>query len=161
LKTIGCLLILAALAASPASAQPEAGDNELQFQGSTSFDFEDQDRSAGSLFANYGRFLSVHHEVGASGIVEIKGSGDFSGFGGAFYRYNFPLGRVVPYAGVSVRAGFGDFSSDPKLDFESGIRWYLEPKVAFTLATNAGDIDSEDFGKKLDFLFGFSYLPGR
>jgi hypothetical protein len=156
-----CLAVLTLIVASPASAQHQAGDNEIQLQGSLAFDFSDQDKNSGDLFVNFGRYFSIYHEVGFSARGRLAGDGDLSGMGGAFYRFNLPLGLWVPYAGASVSAGFGDFSSDPQLIFESGIRRYLESNLALNMAVNGTDVTSDDFGERLELLFGFSYLPGR
>lgn len=166
MKKISLFLFLAAVlltAALPASAQQQAGDSELQLQGSLSLGLKGDAPDNGTVFLNYGRFFTEKQELGLTVFAFVAGSSDLSGFGGPFYRYNFSSGKTVPYLGVSAATPFGDFGgSDILLTFEAGVKWYLERNLAFSLAANSNyDTDTSEFADQLQVLFGFSYVWGK
>lgn len=152
------------LAAGPAAAQQEAGDTELQLQGSLNLAFSDDFEDTGTVNALYGRFLTDRQEVGATVGAFFVSDGDLAGVAGPFYRYNFLSdGKAVPYVGAAVLATFGEYTGgDVQLDLEGGARWFLDRNAAFSLAGRYSyDVDASDFADRLQVLFGFSYLWGR
>lgn len=157
------LLAILVMAPLPVAAQQQAGDTEIQLQGSLSLGLDNDAPDSGSVFVNYGRFLTDRQEAGGSVIAVIVGDGDVSGFGGPFYRYNFTSGTTVPYVGAAAGASFGDYSTgDILLTFEGGVRWFLQRNMAFTLAGSTNyDVDESELADRLQVLFGFSYLWGR
>lgn len=164
MKKIGCFLVAVMLVASiPATAQQTAGDSELQLQGSLSLGIGSDGSDNGSVFLNYGRFFTDRQEAGALVFASFDSDGDFSGFGGPFYRYNLSTGKTVPYVGASAAIPFGDYSEgDILLTPEGGVRWFLERNLAFSLAANLPyDVNESEFHDQLQVLFGFSYLWGQ
>lgn len=161
MKRFGLFLVAVLLALTPpAFGQQTAGDSELQLQGSLTLGLNGDVPDNGSVFLNYGRFFTDRQEVGVSVFTFIINDGDFAGFGGPFYRYNFSSGKTVPYVGAAAAAPFGEFATgDILLTFEGGVRWFLERNIAFTLAANSNyDVDASDFSDQLQVLFGFSYV---
>jgi len=156
-------LAVAVLMATPVFAQQQRGDTELQFQGSLSVSTKSGDNNVGSAAVNWGRFFTDQQEAGVTALTFFNGSGDFSGFGGPFWRLNMGRGKTVPYIGTSVAATFGEFSSnDPIINLEGGVRWFLSRSAAFTLGgLYTYDTKEKDFNDSLQVLFGFSYLWGR
>ncbi len=154
------VMIAVALVASPAMAQQEKGDTELQLQGTLSIGISGDQTDTGSIAVNWGRFMTEHHELGVSAFAFFSEDGDIAGVGGPFWRLNFGSGKTVPYIGVSAYTGFGDFSSgDVFANLEGGARWFMKRNVAFTLAGSLlYDIDASDFADNLQVLFGFSYF---
>lgn len=165
MKRSAYLLMAAALLLSvPAVAQQEAGDNEVQFQGSLSLGISGDVDDSGAVNALYGLFLTDNQEVGGTVGTFINSNGDWSGVAGPFYRYNFSsIGNAVPYAGAALTATFGDYSnSDYLLSLEGGARWFVNRNTAFTVAgTYYYDVDASDFADYLQVLFGFSYIWGK
>jgi hypothetical protein len=157
------LVAVLVIAPLPLAAQQQAGDTELQLQGSLSLSLDDDVQDSGSVFVNYGWFFTDRQEVGASVFASIFEDGDVGGFGGPFYRYNFVSGTTVPYVGAAVGATFGDFSTgDVLLTLEGGVRWFLQRNIAFTLAGSTNyDVDASELQDRLQVLFGFSYIWGR
>lgn len=149
------------LATVPAMAQQETGDTELQLQGSLSLSFSDDIDDSGTANAIYGRFFTDRQEVGGILRTSITEDGDLGGAVGPFYRYNFGMrGKAVPYVGAAVVASFGEYrGGDVQLDLEGGSRWFLDRNMAFTLSgVYSYDVDSSEFSKVLEVLFGFSYF---
>ena len=157
------LVAVLVIAPLPITAQQQAGDTELQLQGSLSLSLDDEVQDSGSVFVNYGRFFTDRQEAGVSVFASIFEDGDIGGFGGPFYRYNFASGKTVPYVGAALGATFGDFSTgDVLLTLEGGVRWFLQRNIAFTLAGNTNyDVDESELQDRLQVLFGFSYVWGR
>ena len=162
-KRIICLLItiMALMSASGALGQQQKGDSQLQIQGSLNLDLSGDSEDSGIAVLSWGRFFTDNQEAGISLSAVIVSDGDFAGFGGPFWRYNFGNGKTVPFIGASAAASFGDFStgSDFLLTFEGGVRWFLERNIALSLSgTTTYDIDNSDFNDQLQVLFGFSYF---
>ena len=157
------LVTILLMAPLPVIAQQEAGDTELQLQGSLSLGLSDEVQDVGSVFVNYGRFFTDRQEVGGSVALFIIEDGDVGGFGGPFYRYNFASGTTVPYIGAAAGASFGDYSTgDVLLTFEGGVRWFLQRNIAFTLAGSTNyDVDESELADQLQVLFGFSHIWGQ
>jgi hypothetical protein len=146
----------------PLAAQQQAGDTELQLQGSLNLVLSGDGTESGSILGNYGRFLNDTFEVGGTVGAFFNADGDLSGIAGPFVRYNFSTGTTLPYVGSALVGSWGDFSSgDFLLTGEAGVRWFLQRNVAFTVAaTTHYDIDASDHSDFLQVQFGFSYLWG-
>jgi hypothetical protein len=151
------------LLAIPTFGQLQAGDTELQVQGSLSLALNDDFDNSGSVTVNYGRFFKARQEAGISTFAIFNDDGDLAGFGGPFYRYNFSDGKTVPYVGAALGVAFGDYAvGDSLLTLEGGVRWFLERNIAFSLAATTNyDIDESEIADRLQLLFGFSYVWGR
>ncbi|HKV09409.1 MAG TPA: hypothetical protein VJ725_14795 [Thermoanaerobaculia bacterium] len=150
------------LLTAPAFAQQEAGDTELQAQGTlylvTSGDFE----SSGAIFVNYGRFFNQNQEIGVLAVGTFNDEGDLKLSGGPFYRYNFLRGNVAPYVGAAAKFGESPYSDDITLTFEGGARFFLSRSTAFSVAANTDySIDEQELADTIQVVFGFSYLWGR
>ena len=157
-KTI-LVMVAIALVASPAIAQQEKGDTELQFQGTLSIGISGGEQDFGAVAINWGRFVTDQTELGISGAALFDETGDLFGVGGPFWRLNFGSGTTVPYIGVSAYTSFGEQSGDIFGNLEAGTRWFLKRNVAFSLSgTILYDFDESDFDDSLNILFGFSYL---
>lgn len=160
-KRVLLTLFLFVLCASPALAQQQKGDTELQFQGALRLSFDDDVDDQGTLTASWGRFFTDNQEVGAAILTQFDSDGDLAGYGGPFYRYNF-IGRddVVPYVGAASFFSFGDIGAgDVLLTGEGGVRWFLERNIAFSVAGVAYyDVDESDLADFLTVQFGFSYF---
>lgn len=160
MRRIILAMVAIALVTSPAIAQQEKGDTELQFQGSLSIGISGDQEDTGSFAINWGRFVTQQNELGISAFAFFTEDGDISGVGGPFWRLNFGSGTTVPYIGLSAYTDFGDFSTgDVFANVEGGSRWFLKRNVAFTLAGSIlYDFDESDFADNLQVLFGFSYF---
>lgn len=164
MRRFGLLLVaVLVLASFPAAAQQQSGDSELQLQGSLALGLKGDTPDNGTVYVNYGRFLTNRQELGGSVSVFLVGDSEIEGYGGPFYRYNFSTGKTVPYVGASVAGSIGDYSAGNfLLTVEGGVRWFLERNMAFTLAANENyDFDRSEFADRLQILFGFSYIWGR
>ena len=154
-------LLVLVLMATPVLAQQEAGDSELQLQGSLLLGVSGDTEDFGSATGTYGRFLTDRQEAGGTLSVFLVSNGDWAGSGGPFYRYNFVSGsKTVPYVGAAAVATFGEFAGgDIQLDLEGGSRWFLTRNTAFSLSgVYSYDVDASDFADTLRVLFGFSYI---
>jgi hypothetical protein len=162
-RLVIALAALVLLVTLPAFAQSEAGDTELQVQGSLSLGLDDEFDDSGSVSVNYGRFFRARQEAGVTVFGTFNSDGDIAGFGGPFYRYNFSDGKTVPYVGAALGLAFGDYAvGDSLLNFEGGVRWFLERNIAFTLAGSTNyDVEESEFADRLQILFGFSYVWNR
>jgi hypothetical protein len=161
MKKLMFIAMMGLMIALPSLAQQERGDGEFQLQGSLNLGISGDVDDSGTINLLYGRFLTEHQEVGGTIGTFINSSGDWSGFGGPFYRYNFTNdGKLVPYAGGALTATFGDFSqSDYLLSLEGGARYFVNRNTAFTVAgTYYYDVDASEFADYLQVLFGFSYV---
>jgi hypothetical protein len=155
-------LVIVALG-SPVVAQQAAGDSEFQLQGSiTITDVGDLDNS-GSVTATYGRFLTDLQEVGGTATGFFVREGKLAGWAGPFYRYNFSTSEIVPYVGGAAVATFGEFGSgDIELEFEGGVRFFLNRRTAFSVEGNTSyDVDEQELSDRLTIQFGFSFLTGN
>ncbi len=159
MKRLTLGVVVVCLMASPAIAQQQQGDTELQFQGTLSIGISGGAQDFGAVAINWGRFVTDSHEFGVSGAALFDEEGDVFGVGGPFWRLNFGSGTAVPYIGLSAYTSFGDESGDIFGNVEAGSRWFLKRNVAFSLAgTVLYDFDESDFGDNLNILFGFSYF---
>ncbi len=169
-KVVGIALLgltLGLTQAIAALAQQGSGDTELQAQGTLSLATSSQKNSSGGVDVVFGRFLTDAQEVGPMLMTTISGQNKLSGSAGAFYRYNFSTGQVVPYVGL---AASGSFSSDKTtgsttglmLNFEGGFRYFVDRRTAFSVeASEPYSTKDKAFGKQLNVLFGFSRLWGK
>jgi hypothetical protein len=155
------MLVLVSLA-TPAVAQQEEGDTELQLQGSVSIGTGDLD-TRGSVEVVWGRFFSERQEAGLTASGFFDDDGELVGLGGPFYRYNFSSGETVPYVGAAAAASFGssDFGDGALLTLEAGSRFFLNRNMAFTVEGNMHySVDDSEFLDFIGVLFGFSYVWG-
>jgi len=148
--------------AVPAYAQQAKGDNEFQLQGSVSIGISGQNKTDfGSVEMKYGRFITDYQQLGLEVTGFITGNNSIAGYGGPFYRYNFSKDKVVPYVGVGAAAYFGSqgIGKGATVDFEGGVRYFLDRRTAFTAAATTGySFDNHTFADNLQFLVGFSHL---
>lgn len=155
-------ILVLALLSSPAFAQQTAGSSEFQLQGSLDIDTSGDVGTSGSVTALWGRFLTDHHQIGASAFALVF-EDDVFGFGGPFYRYNFSTEKTVPYLGAAAATSFGESgpSDDLLITLEAGVRYFLDRDTAFSVAAVAEyGTDSQEFSDRLRLVFGFSRLWG-
>jgi hypothetical protein len=182
-----------------ATGNQEGGSNDLLFFGSatttrTSFDVVDPVTGAlesssststmGSLFFNYGRFLSRRVEIGGGPTVtfgEGADGGTSTQFGGnLFFRFYFPTEGGVWYPFVGADVFVSDFSPGSDLPASSvpgvtvegprvidatfgqligGAKVYVNEHLALDLRASFG-VSLGDPGNVQSFqaIFGFSYV---
>lgn len=138
-------LLLALLIAHPAAAQQEQGDVELEFTGSLITTVgADQTSGLGLIQSKIGRFVTDRWQLGAFPSLEVRfnevttdtriGAGLF-----ASYSYLRPDAMTVPYAGGSyyksdLTEGFDE--NDSWLGVNAGLKFYVNPRVAFDMGGN-------------------------
>lgn len=161
-KPLWIVFLLVCALTSPVLAQQEAGDTELQLQGTISISNTDGGTDSGGVSATYGRFLTLRQEVGGNITGFLDEEGDFGGTVGPFYRFNFSNENIVPYVGAAATTTFGDFGGDDNLllNLEGGVRFFLDRKTAFTIQGLTYQSDNQDFGDHLFIILGFSHLWG-
>lgn len=162
-KYFGLLAATAIVVALPAYPQQSAGSTELQLQGSINIATSGDSESSGSISGLWGRFLTDHHQIGASAFAWIFDSEVF-GFGGPFYRYNFSTDKTVPYLGAAVATSFGDSgpSDDLLITLEAGVRYFVDRNTAVSVgAITQYGTDSQEFSDGLSIVFGFSRFWGN
>ena len=157
-------LLLAAtlflILASSLCAQQAAGDKELQLQGNLVLDTSEGSDSGGAG-AILGWFFTDRQEVGGSLFASIHDD-DIAGTAGAFYRYNFGVSKIVPFAGASAAASFGPGDGNAIVQLEGGVRFFLDRRTAFTTAAIIDySVDESEFSDQVNVLFGFSRLWGK
>lgn len=162
-KPLWIVFLFVCALTSPVLAQQEAGDTELQIQGTISISNTKGGSDSGGVSATYGRFLTLRQEVGGNVTAFLTGDGDVGGTVGPFYRFNFSNGKVVPYVGGAATTTYGDFGGDDNLllQLEGGVRFFLDRKTAFSIQGVTYQSDNVDFGDQLFIILGFSHLWGR
>jgi hypothetical protein len=168
------LLAVAALLgiAGPALGQQTIGDTQLQLQGSVFLGGSGDKDNSGAISVDLGRFFTDNQEIGLTATGGFVTNGKFSGFGGAYYRYNFSQGKIVPYLGAAAGTTFGNLgnsNSNIKIDStstiataEAGVRFFVDRRTAFTVETSKNYFfKTKDFDKGLTIQFGFSHLWGK
>lgn len=139
------LLLGALLAASPAVAQQEQGDVELEFLGSLHTTVGTEDASGlGIIQTKVGRFVTDRWQLGAFPSLEVqfaRGTTDTRIGGGLFavYSYLRPNAMTVPYGGASLykrdlTAGFG--ASDYWTGVNGGLKFYVDRNIAIDVGGN-------------------------
>jgi hypothetical protein len=158
-----CLVTALALSGGPLCAQQQAGDTELQLQGSLSLAASSRQNNSGAVDVKVGRFWRERQEIGLQVTGYLSADRKISGYGGPFYRYNFGNGHVVPYLGASAAASFGSFGTGKNglLAAEGGVRFFLDRRTAFSLEGSTGySLQDHQYSKQVQILFGFSHLWG-
>ena len=156
-------LITAALlcAAAPVLGQQSSGDTELQLQGNVHVGGSG-DQDSGSVNGRLGRFFTDYQEIGLDATGTFQADGKFGGSGGAFYRYNFSTGNIVPYLGASAGSTFGQGQTSTIAKAEAGVRFFVDRKTAFTVeTTKTYFFKTKEYDKGLTIQFGFSHLWGK
>lgn len=139
------LLFVALLATSPAAAQQEKGDVELEFTGSLITSVGASETSGiGIIQSKLGRFVTDRWELGAFPSLEVRfnehstntrlGAGVF-----AVYSYLRPDAMTAPYVGGSfyksdVSAGFDE--KDSWLGVNAGLKFYMNSYMAFDMGAD-------------------------
>ena len=163
-RYFGLALLLLVGLTTPVFAQQGRGDTDLQLQGNLLVGGDQKD--SGSVSALLGRFFTDYQEVGLDVTGNFDTGGDFGGFGGPYYRYNFSTGKVVPYLGIAVASTFGNtFGGTDRLTLvnaEGGARFFVDRQTAFTVsASKIYVLKSKEFDKSITIQFGFSHLWGK
>jgi hypothetical protein len=134
LKNIGmCLGTCAALAALPAAAAPEAGDNEVVLAGNGTSD-QDFDTNAFGLSGHYGWYLSDSFELGIrqslSGVSVDDGDDTWAGSTRVFADYHFGRGTVLPFVGANIGGIYGEGVNDTgAAGVEAGLKWFVKEET--------------------------------
>lgn len=155
-RPVALLLLATLFAASPAAAQQEKGDIELEFLGSLHTTVgADQTSGQGIIQSKLGRFITDRWQVGAFPSLEVRfarGTTDTRVGGGLFavFSYIRPNAMTVPYAGASVykndlSAGFG--ANDYWTGVNGGLKFYVNPNIALDMGGN--------------YLFSLSGIDGK
>lgn len=133
------------LVASPAAAQQEEGDVELEFTGSLITTVgADETSGIGIIQSKLGRFVTDRWQLGAFPSLEVRFNGgrtDTRLGAGLFavYSYLRPDAMTVPYAGASyyksdLTAGFDE--DDSWFGINAGLKFYANPDVALDVGGN-------------------------
>jgi hypothetical protein len=166
---VGVVLILSP---APAAAQAKEGDSEILVSANvSSFYSPGFTNTTGTIFGNYGYFLTPKVEVGLGPNLGVSsGGGDTSvsvGFN-LFGRYYFPVmsPKLKPYVGgeYAIRdlfpGEFESFSDQQYLNALGGLKDYLNERTAldFKLSygfnpAHAGDLQLFNFTVGLTYLF--------
>ena len=161
-KLLWIVFLLVCALTSPVLAQQEAGDSEIQLQGTISISNIKGVSDSGGVSATYGRFLTLRQEVGGNVTAFLTGDGDVGGTVGPFYRFNFSSSKVVPYVGGAATTTYGDFGDGSvQWQLEGGVRFFLDRKTAFSIQGVTYQAENVDFGDQLLIILGFSHLWGR
>lgn len=145
MKSRLAFLLLAFLLTSPAAAQQEEGDTELEFTGSLITTVgADETSGIGIIQSKLGQFVTDRWELGAFPSLEVRfggGTSDTKLGAGLFAVYSFLRAdaMTVPYLGASY------YKSDLTESFEAndswmgvnaGLKFYVSPEVAFDVGGN-------------------------
>lgn len=150
------VIAVALFAASPAVAQQEKGDVELEFLGSLTTTVGAEEGSGfGVIQSKLGRFVTDQWQLGAFPSLEVRfaaGTTDTKLGGGLFAVYSFlrPDAMTAPYAGASfyksdVTAGFG--ANDYWTGVNGGLKFYMDRNIALDMGGN--------------YLFSLSGIEGK
>jgi hypothetical protein len=155
-KSAVLVLVAILVTTSPAAAQQEQGDIELELTGSLISTVGAGEASGmGILQSKLGRFVTDRWEVGAFPSLEVRfGEGTTNtqiGIGlFATYSYLRPDAMTVPYLGGSYYksdASRGFDADDSWFGVNAGLKFYLNSRMAF------------DMG--LDYLFALQGQEGQ
>ncbi|RJQ82510.1 MAG: hypothetical protein C4519_07850 [Desulfobacteraceae bacterium] len=126
---------------------PEAGDWEFTIQGSGTSD-DDLDNNFAGLDASLSYYLSNGFQLGlrqgASWVDPGPGSDRWNGSSRLFMDYNFNLGRLRPFLGISAGYLYGEDTDERWIAGpEAGLKLFVQRK-AFLFALGEYNFTFED-----------------
>lgn len=144
-RRLAPLFLATLLTASPAAAQQEKGDIELEFAGSLHTTVGAAEASGlGLIQTKVGRFVTDRWQLGAFPSLEVQfagGTTDTRMGGGVFavYSHLLPDAMTVPYGGASfykrdLIAGFG--AKDYWMGVNGGLKFYVDRNIAVDMGGN-------------------------
>jgi len=124
---------------------PDKGTTEYNLNGNINFD----SGSVWTLNARWAPFISRNVQWGID-LSLIDGAGfDTSGYVGPFVNWYFrnesETGTTLPYIGAGIATSFGDLDGSV-WDIHGGIKYFVNPNVAFTAELQWLNFSNVGFG---------------